>query len=170
MPETQKAIVSHFEEVIGKGIQAMVKGKQIKIGSASFIGFSDDDVLKQTQVYVAIDNTYKVKFIFDNQYRDGLELLFRNLSKRYELKVFSGDNEGERESLEQLLPRNTELVFNQKPEQKLAFIELLQKQGNNVLMIGDGRIQGVLLDNKSINVAYDYVRGEKEIGRAKFII
>jgi cytochrome c oxidase accessory protein FixG len=29
-------------------------------------------------------------------------------------------------------------------------------------------LQGVLLDNKSINVAYDFVRGEKEIGRAKF--
>lgn len=31
-----------------------------------------------------------------------------------------------------------------------------------------GRMQGVLLDNKSINVAYDHVRGEKEKGRAKF--
>jgi len=30
-----------------------------------------------------------------------------------------------------------------------------------------GRLQGVLLDNKSINVAYDFVRGEKEAGRAK---
>jgi len=31
-----------------------------------------------------------------------------------------------------------------------------------------GRMQGVLLDNKSINVAYDHVRGEAENGRAKF--
>jgi len=31
-----------------------------------------------------------------------------------------------------------------------------------------GRLQGVLLDDKSINVAYDFVRGEKEAGRAKF--
>jgi cytochrome c oxidase accessory protein FixG len=31
-----------------------------------------------------------------------------------------------------------------------------------------GRMQGVLLDNKSINVAYDHVRGEGETGRAKF--
>lgn len=31
-----------------------------------------------------------------------------------------------------------------------------------------GRLQGVLLDNKSINVTYDFVRGEKELGRAKF--
>jgi len=31
-----------------------------------------------------------------------------------------------------------------------------------------GRLQGVLLDNKTINVSYDFVRGEKEEGRAKF--
>ena len=31
-----------------------------------------------------------------------------------------------------------------------------------------GRLQGVLLDEKSISVAYDFVRGEKELGRAKF--
>ena len=31
-----------------------------------------------------------------------------------------------------------------------------------------GRLQGVLLDSKSINVAYDYKRGEGEKGRAKF--
>ncbi|QZK90768.1 cytochrome c oxidase accessory protein CcoG [Flavobacterium sp. CHNK8] len=31
-----------------------------------------------------------------------------------------------------------------------------------------GRLQGVLLDDKSINVAYDFVRGEKTAGRAKF--
>lgn len=31
-----------------------------------------------------------------------------------------------------------------------------------------GRLQGVLLDNKSVVVAYDHKRGEKEEGRAKF--
>ncbi len=31
-----------------------------------------------------------------------------------------------------------------------------------------GRLQGVLLDDKSIIVAYDHKRGEKEVGRAKF--
>ncbi len=31
-----------------------------------------------------------------------------------------------------------------------------------------GRLQGVLLDDKTINVAYDYKRGERELGRSKF--
>ena len=31
-----------------------------------------------------------------------------------------------------------------------------------------GRLQGVLLDNKTINVVYDYMRGERKEGRSKF--
>jgi Cu+-exporting ATPase len=138
IPEFAKTTVIHFEEITGNGIYAIVNGKTIKIGSAAFIGDADENPLKQTNVYVSIDEIYIGKFIFDNQYRDGLEALFSKLSTQYEVKVLSGDNDGEKEFLEQLLPKNTELVFNQKPEQKLTFIQNLQQQGKNVLMIGDG--------------------------------
>jgi Cu+-exporting ATPase len=153
LPNTTKAIVSQFEEITGKGINAVVEGKTIKIGSAAFIGDTDENLLKQTNVYVSIDHQYKGKFIFDNQYRDGLEELFSKLSKKYEIKVLSGDNEGEKESLEQLLPKNTELVFNQKPEQKLAFIENLQQHGKNVLMIGDGLNDAGALAQSNVGIS-----------------
>ncbi len=153
LPETEKAIVSHFEEITGKGIQAIVKGKQIKIGSAQFTGLSDDNLLKQTKVHISIDGEYSGKFVFENQYRDGLQTLFETLSKEYELKILSGDNEGEKEALEELLPLGTELVFNQKPEQKLAFIEHLQQQGKNVLMIGDGLNDAGALAQSDIGIS-----------------
>jgi Cu+-exporting ATPase len=60
------------------------------------------------------------------------------LSLTYKLIVLSGDNDGESESLQQLLPSNTDLIFNQKPEQKLDFINQLQLNGGNVMMVGDG--------------------------------
>lgn len=153
LPEVEKATVYHFEEITGKGINAIVNGRTIKIGSASFVGDSDENLLKQTNVYVSIDDIFIGKFIFDNQYRDGLEELFSTLSKKYEIKVLSGDNEGERESLEQLLPKNTELIFNQKPEQKLAFIESLQQQGKNVLMIGDGLNDAGALAQSNVGIS-----------------
>jgi len=153
LPEVPKAAVTHFEEITGKGIEAVVNGKTIKIGSAAFVGDADENLLKQTNVYVSINGVYIGKFIFDNQYRDGLEVLFAQLSKQYEIKVLSGDNEGEKESLEQLLPKNTELVFNQKPEQKLAFIENLQKQGKNVLMIGDGLNDAGALAQSNVGIS-----------------
>jgi Cu+-exporting ATPase len=76
--------------------------------------------------------------VFNNQYRKGLEQLFEGLAKQYNLVVLSGDNDGERSILEKMLPAKTTLVFNQKPEQKLEFIEQLQKEGKNVMMVGDG--------------------------------
>ena len=153
LPNSPKIIVTRFDEITGKGIEAEIEGNIIKIGSASFVGANEENVLKQTLVYVSIDGVQKGKFIFDNQYRDGLEKLFEKLSKKYELKVLSGDNEGEKETLQQLLPLDTELVFNQKPEQKLAFIEELQKQGKNVMMIGDGLNDAGALAQSNVGIS-----------------
>ena len=93
------------------------------------------------------------KFIFNNQYRNGLSPLFEKLSKKYELKVLSGDNDGERTSLEALLPIKTALIFNQKPEQKLEFIKHLQQQGKNVMMIGDGLNDAGALAQSNIGIS-----------------
>ena len=64
--------------------------------------------------------------------------MFADLAKHYNLVVLSGDNDGEKSILEKMLPSKTKLVFNQKPEQKLQYIEQLQKEGKNVMMVGDG--------------------------------
>ncbi|HSD14184.1 MAG TPA: heavy metal translocating P-type ATPase metal-binding domain-containing protein [Flavobacterium sp.] len=153
LPQVAIKKASDFEEITGKGIQGTIDGKRLKIGSASFIGKSDEDQIRQTSVHINIDGIYFGKYVFGNQYRDGLEKLFSDLSKTYELKVLSGDNEGEKEALERLLPKNTELIFNQKPEQKLAFIENLQQQGKNVLMIGDGLNDAGALAQSNVGIS-----------------
>ncbi len=115
--DTKKLKVDAFEEITGKGIQAQIFGHQIKIGSAAFVDKTEGNNIQQTSVHININDDYYGKFIFNNQYREGLEELFKNLSSKYQIKVLSGDNEGERDTLEQLLPKGTELIFNQKPEQ-----------------------------------------------------
>jgi Cu+-exporting ATPase len=67
--------------------------------------------------------------------------------------VLSGDNDGEREFLKKILPESTKLVFNQKPEQKLEFIEALQKEGKNVMMVGDGLNDAGALAQSNIGIA-----------------
>lgn len=130
--------VDDFQEITGKGIQATVNGNDIQIGSASFVEKQEESGVEQTSVHIKINQFYCGKYIFNNQYREGLEMLFKQLNAHYQIKVLSGDNEGERSTLEQLLPKGTELIFNQKPEQKLEFIKQLQLQGKNVMMVGDG--------------------------------
>lgn len=153
LPDAERVVVSDFEEITGKGIQAIIKEAAIKIGSASFVGKQEENEVKQTSVNISIDGIYKGKFTFDNQYRDGLEQLFRKLNKTYKIKVLSGDNEGEKETLAGLLPKNTELIFNQKPEQKLAFIKTLQDKGGNVMMIGDGLNDAGALAQSNVGIS-----------------
>lgn len=153
LQETAKVKVSDFEEITGKGIQANVDGNQILIGSAAFVGKQEENSIGQTTVHIKINGEYFGKYIFNNQYREGLATLFKNLRANYEIKVLSGDNDGERATLETLLPAGTELVFNQKPEQKLAFIKELQEQGCNVMMVGDGLNDAGALAQSNVGIS-----------------
>ncbi|MFA9191010.1 heavy metal translocating P-type ATPase metal-binding domain-containing protein [Flavobacterium sp. FZUC8N2.13] len=153
LPDMEKLKIDHFEEFTGKGIQAKVEGDFIKIGSASFAGNSEENSVLQTSVHIQIDGEYYGKYVFKNQYREGLEQLFKNLKNNYQIKVLSGDNAGERAALEQLLPNGTELVFNQKPEQKLEFIKQLQDSGKNVMMVGDGLNDAGALAQSNIGIS-----------------
>jgi P-type Cu+ transporter len=145
--------IQNFTEITGKGISAKYNNQDILIGSASFLGIIEEDISKQTKVHIKIGNDYKGYYVFDNQYRDGIQELFAQLSKTYELKILSGDNDGEKDTLLEILPKNTELIFNQKPEEKLIFIENLQKQGKNVLMIGDGLNDAGALAQSNIGIS-----------------
>ena len=153
LPETQKLKLDHFEEITGKGIQATLNGTTIQLGSASFVGANEENAIQQTSVHITINENYIGKYVFNNQYRQGLSSLFAHLSQGYQLKILSGDNEGERKALEQLLPPGTELIFNQKPEQKLEFIKNLQEKGQNVMMVGDGLNDAGALAQSNVGIS-----------------
>ena len=143
----------HFEEVIGKGIYAEFDEGTIKLGSSQFLQHMSENTHKKTKVHVEINGVYKGSYVFNNQYRVGLEQLFDKLSKKYKVIVLSGDNDGERAILEKMLPPTTTLVFNQKPEQKLQYIENLQKEGRNVMMVGDGLNDAGALAQSNIGIS-----------------
>lgn len=153
LPETKREKVILFDEIPGKGIQAKILDRQIQIGSASFVGKVQEEGLQQTAVHIKIDEVYYGHYVFNNEYRSGLEELFEVLNKKYEIKILSGDNEGERPTLEKLLPKGVELVFNQKPDEKLAFIKQLQEQGNNVMMVGDGLNDAGALAQSNVGIS-----------------
>jgi Cu+-exporting ATPase len=153
IPLQDKMEVKHFEEIIGKGVFAELGDNHIKLGSSQFLQHLSENTHKKTKVHVEINGVYKGSYVFNNQYRKGLEQLFESLAKKYNLIVLSGDNDGERRILEKMLPESTVLVFNQKPEQKLTYIDNLQQEGKNVLMIGDGLNDAGALAQSNIGIS-----------------
>ena len=153
IPKQNKMEPTHFEEILGKGIYATFEAGTIKLGSSQFLAHMSENTHKKTKVHLEINGVYKGSYVFNNQYRAGLEQLFERLAKSYTLVVLSGDNDGERKILEKMLPASTTLVFNQTPEQKLAYIEQLQQQGKNVMMVGDGLNDSGALAQSNIGIS-----------------
>ncbi len=152
LPEGKKWNVKGFKEILGKGIQGIVNDKEIKLGSASFIGAPTDNIL-HTYIFIKIDNKILGKFIFNNEYREGLKDSLQSFSKNYDIVILSGDNEGEKENLKQLLPNKSQLLFNQKPEDKLLYIKSLQDKELKVMMLGDGLNDAGALAQSNVGIA-----------------
>lgn len=157
LPRGKIIKISHFDEITGKGILAEANGNIFQIGSSQFVGilneFNLENEIKRTSIHIKINGGYYGNFLFKNQYREGLQGLFKKLNIDYSLIVLSGDNEGERDTLKKLLPEGTQMIFNQKPEQKLEFIKKLQNSGKNVMMVGDGLNDAGALTQSNIGIS-----------------
>jgi len=148
----EEGSVEKFTEVLGKGIKGVVKGVNILLGSSDFTGDKNENST-DTVIYVKIDDSIKGKFVFKNFYREGLKDVFTSLESKFQLTILSGDNEGERTNLQAILPKESEMFFNQKPEDKLLYIESKQCEGKKIMMLGDGLNDAGALAQSNVGIA-----------------
>ncbi|NJM16786.1 MAG: HAD-IC family P-type ATPase [Bacteroidales bacterium] len=128
--------VSNFEETPGQGIKAIVNNIEVMIGSANFVGIEPEN-RPGAQTHVKMNNQYLGCYFFTPKYRAGMAPMLAHLNKKYETWLLSGDNDLDKPHLSQFFKTGT-LRFNQKPEDKSAFVNDLKKQNKQVLMLGDG--------------------------------
>ncbi len=148
--------VTKFNEPTGKGIEGIVYGNIIKIGSADFVNLNQNetevDVIK-TKVYVSINSEIVGNFIISNSYREGIDKVIKNLSSEYQLSLLSGDNNGEKDNLLKIFKSETQLHFKQSPEDKLNFIKKQQSDKSKVMMIGDGLNDAGALSQSDLGIS-----------------
>ena len=145
--------IEDYKEFVGKGIEVNYKENNLKLGSAFFVKNAHTKNTFDTSVHISFNDVYKGKFSIKNKYRSGVKEVFNSLKKEYSLAVVSGDNEGEKSFLQDFLPNKTQLLFNQKPENKLEVVGDYQKENKKVAMIGDGLNDAGALAKSDVGIA-----------------
>lgn len=155
-PVVEKTLTAQqFKEFTGKGLEAVVQERSVKLGSAAFINYSGEFTSSHpgTAVHLQVDGIHTGMFCIQNSYRKGLTEMIQQLKRSFKLHVLSGDNDSERSNLIKIFGSNTQLRFNQSPQQKLDFIKSQQQQGRRVLMLGDGLNDAGALMQSEVGIA-----------------
>jgi Cu+-exporting ATPase len=154
LPFNKSQNVKKYKEFKGFGTSALINTHLIKMGSSEFVLGKNSNYLNSgSRVYASIDDEFIGFFIVKNAYRQGLEQIVSSLGSQFDLKILSGDNDSEKDYLKHIFGRNTEMLFNQKPEDKLTFIKKLRDNHKKVLMIGDGLNDAGALKQSNVGIA-----------------
>jgi Cu+-exporting ATPase len=154
LPIQKKLAVKNYQEFKGLGTSAMIQGVSVKMGSSEFVnGQQVSESLPGSLVYTSVNDIPLGFFSIKNAYREGLKDIIKELGSQFDLKILSGDNASEEPYLKTLFGDHTEMLFYQKPEDKLNFIKHLQQQKKKVLMIGDGLNDAGALKQSEVGIA-----------------
>jgi len=141
-----------YTEVPGQGILAVIDGHYLRVGNSKLVFGRNEDETQLTRVHVLLDNVYLGYFAFTHQYRPGLENI-GYLAPDYNLFLLSGDQDHEKYELLKFFKDQDAMRFNQSPQEKLNFINSLQRSGATVMMIGDGLNDAGALKQSDLGVA-----------------
>jgi Cu+-exporting ATPase len=145
--------VSNFTETPGRGIRGGIDGHEVVLGGNTLNKTEPSQPEESSSAHLEIDGVYKGYFKISQFWRPGLDSLFNELHENNELHLISGDNEADKGELSKLLPAGSGIHFRQSPLSKLTYIEKLQNQGKNVMMLGDGLNDAGALKKSDVGIA-----------------
>ncbi len=142
---------TYWLEIPGKGLHAEIEGHKIKVGSKIFAGGDAYQPTDTAAVYVNIDGKVTMFQVLP-ALRSNVPQIMASLNKNYKLSLLSGDNNRQQKELEPFFSSKNALHFEQKPIDKLNYIEALQKGNEKVMMIGDGLNDAGALQQSNVGV------------------
>lgn len=141
--------LQYWKEITGQGVEADINGNKVKIGSAEFIG---KEVPEANAGFYARVNNKVAAFNLVPDVREGVDKIMPVLTKEYGLSLLSGDNDRQKPFFRTIFSNNSKLLFSQKPVDKLKYIDKLQQEGKQVLMIGDGLNDAGALQQSNVGI------------------
>lgn len=141
----------NFCEHKGKGIEGSFDGHQYRLGSSTFIGLTAKNVRNGT-VFFSLDGEVIQEIQVTSAFRAEIPQLLKQLSTK-RIFVLSGDDDKDLPELISLGFLSEQCFFKQEPKDKAAFIAGRQKNGEKVLMLGDGLNDVGALGTANVGVA-----------------
>ncbi len=152
LPDFSALKIDYFQEFQGEGVEASIAGNLLRLGKSGFVQTGNNQSINHTHALLEINGIYGGYFVIETVYRKNWQNILSNLSKHFKLFLLSGDNDADKAKLAPYFQGNT-LFFKQKPQDKLNFISQEQKNGNHVLMVGDGLNDAGALRQSDVGIA-----------------
>ena len=147
---------THVSETAGQGIAGCVRRADddihLKLGSAAFCGVSPA-VSNGMQVFLSGDQGWLASFALQDSLRaDAPDVVTALQMRGVAVHVLSGDSAA---SVQQIaaLAGITNVQADCTPENKLQYLQTLQKAGHTVCMVGDGINDGPVLAGAHVSFA-----------------
>jgi len=152
--ESSLADVSEHHVEVGQGVSGIIDGRHWRLGSAKFVGggvSSDDSVA--TQVYLAVDNCPVAWFEVEDELRPRAT---QTIDALHDLDIRTALVSGDRQRAVEAVARQvgiTNYHAECTPQRKLEIIQSAQRDGERVVMVGDGINDAPVLAGADTSIA-----------------
>ncbi len=129
------ALLSSVKEQPAAGVTGLCEGQEVRLGSAQFVGATPNDL---HGAWVRIGDAEPVFLPLVAHLREGARAAITSLMENgHRVHLISGDGVAATRTLAQTL-NITDWHAEQRPEDKVAYLNTLATEGRHVLMVGDG--------------------------------
>ena len=171
-------LVSHYEEVAGKGVKVIVNNQQVLIGNATLMKEANLEVLSVdvigTIIHMAVDQNYVGYMVISDEIKETSKAAIAKLKQQgvSQVVMLTGDHESIAKKVANEL--GVDKVYAELlPHQKVEHVELLlanQSKDKNLVFVGDGMNDAPVLARADIGVAMGGIGSDAAIEAADVVL
>ena len=162
--------IDDIKEVAGKGVEANIEGKLIKVGNAKFIGCEPVDKFG-TVIYVSVDGIYQGYIVISDEVKEDSKDAVSRLKKLgVFIEILTGDTYKTAEVVQKEL--GVDKVYAELlPQDKVDKIEdIINLSDGSVIFVGDGINDAPVLTRADVGIAMGGLGSDAAIEAADVVI
>lgn len=147
------AVVPDVRETVGQGLNAVVDGVPIRLGSAAWVGVADASVNAGLELWLKKGAAEPVRLMFvDRLRRDAKEAVAALAGRGLAVEMLSGDREAPAAEMARDAGISVWRALTD-PKQKIERVNRLLDEGHRAIMVGDGLNDAAALAHAHVSIS-----------------